>query len=387
MRGKSMMQNFEEHLLGSDRVKGDDDSALNMSSALQSLRFRLGLEHTPSLGNRLESQEDALQNLYHRDWTIRVEAIRILATSGKQEFVKLLAALFQDENVAVREAVAKALGELGGEASVTPLVSCLKDEDWSVRATALQSLGQLGEFAPIESLVASLEDEDVSVRLAAVSALEKLAKRVPMKVFITVLRDKEDFVRKAATRVVKRLLEHSEHYVLENEHYPALTPALPQWSSVQRRDHPHDEISATTSGKENVHKRCGIAFQAVALGPEDLAEMLMADPKGLEAAIKEGIERFLQKRGGENVHVEVTLEPAEQKGIEYSALRVRLLQYRNELERPVPEIPGKNRDVEAIFKSEQEGDQPARIDQVQLTPALDRPVRLLEFEGACGTLG
>ena len=209
-----MMQNFEEHLLG--RSQGEDDLTSEMSSTLQSLRFRLGLENSSGLGNRLESQEDALQNLSHRDWTIRVEAIRILGASGKHEFVKPLTVLLQDRDMAVREAVAKALGELGGEASVTPLVSCLKDEAWSVRATALQSLGKLGEFAPIEPLVAGLEDEDVSVRLAAVRALEKQAKRVPLEVFVTVLGDKVDLVRSAAIRVIERLLEHPEQCVFTN---------------------------------------------------------------------------------------------------------------------------------------------------------------------------
>src|SRR5712691_13209146 len=101
MRGKSMMQNFEEHLLGYSRVKGDDDLVPKKSSALQSLRFRLGLENEPGSGNRLESQEDALGDLSHRDWAIRVEAIRMLAASGKQEFVNPLTALLQDENRAV----------------------------------------------------------------------------------------------------------------------------------------------------------------------------------------------------------------------------------------------------------------------------------------------
>src|SRR5260370_11446679 len=213
MRGNSMMQNFKGRKLGGDRVKGDDDLPINTSSALQSLRLRLGLEGSPSLGNRLESQEDAQQNLSHRDWTIRVGAIRILAASGKQEFVKPLTALLLDENVAVREAVVKALGELGGKASVDPLVSCLKDEDWSVRATAVQSLGRLGEIAPIEPLVASLEDEDVSVRLATVRALEKQAKRVPLDVFVTALGDKEEFVRRAAMEVMEGLLEHPEQWM------------------------------------------------------------------------------------------------------------------------------------------------------------------------------
>ena len=138
----------------------------------------------------------------------------MLAASGKQACVKPLTALLQDENVAVREAVAKALGELGGEASVNPLVSCLKDEAWSVRATALQSLGRLGELAPIEPLVASLEDEDVSVRLAAVRALEKQAKRVPLEVFVAALGDKEELVCGAALEVMERLLEHPEQCVL-----------------------------------------------------------------------------------------------------------------------------------------------------------------------------
>jgi hypothetical protein len=209
-----MMHNSEEYLLDSGRMKGDEDSSPDLSSALQFLRIRLGLENFSGLDDQPESQENALRNLSHLDWTIRIGAVRMLAASGKLEFVEPLMGLLQDENVAVRKAVVKALGDLEATNAVASLLSCLNDEDWSVRATALQSLGKLGEFVPIEPLIASLQDRDVSVRLAAVKALEKQAKRVPFEVFVALLKDKDSLVRIKVMQVIEKLLERPEKLVL-----------------------------------------------------------------------------------------------------------------------------------------------------------------------------
>jgi HEAT repeat protein len=72
----------------------------------------------------------------------------------------------------VREAAAKALGEIGGGDALEPLLAALEDEVSAVRGEAAQALGHIGDPRAIDRLTAALGDTDV--RKSAAEALEQL---------------------------------------------------------------------------------------------------------------------------------------------------------------------------------------------------------------------
>ena len=102
------------------------------------------------------------------------EAAKALAAIGEPSLLALLAAL-SDEDDAVRQEVAKALGKLHDPRAVGPLIHALQDENAPVRATVVAVLAEPGNERAIEPLVALLiQDENTLVRARAVSALGML---------------------------------------------------------------------------------------------------------------------------------------------------------------------------------------------------------------------
>lgn len=91
----------------------------------------------------------------------------------KEQVRELLATLLrQDGEPLVRAAAAVSLGRLGGEASVAALAPALTDSSALVRADVCRGLGMTGADSAVEPLVGALKrDEDVDVRGAAARAL------------------------------------------------------------------------------------------------------------------------------------------------------------------------------------------------------------------------
>jgi HEAT repeat protein len=88
----------------------------------------------------------------------------------------------KDNAVAVRQAAAMALAELGDAAkdAVPGLAAALKDPDVTVRATAAGALAEIGPVAgdAIPALVAALKDSDIDVRGGAAYALGEICVRL-----------------------------------------------------------------------------------------------------------------------------------------------------------------------------------------------------------------
>ncbi|MCH7686005.1 MAG: HEAT repeat domain-containing protein [Planctomycetes bacterium] len=85
----------------------------------------------------------------------------------------------KDEDVEVRRAAAKALGELGREnpqSVVSPLSEAVTDKDREVRRLACFALGEMGPVADsaIPALIHALKDRELSVRLSAAFAIYKI---------------------------------------------------------------------------------------------------------------------------------------------------------------------------------------------------------------------
>src|SRR5258708_33558885 len=119
-----------------------------------------------------------------------------------------LAAL-KDDEIAVRVAAVRSLGEHGETSTLGPLVAALHDSAWEVRAAAVWALGKFGEQAPLEALMRATDDEDGSVRAAALRTLELMGDRVTIEPLVRALGDSDWQVREIATLTLGELGEQA----------------------------------------------------------------------------------------------------------------------------------------------------------------------------------
>lgn len=238
-----MNDHFGEEQLAADtlQLQNADRPISNLDettafSLFQSIRARLGIRAPYS---EKKSTQQILANLYHPEWSVRVEAVRTLEALGTPALMDHFEILLHDENGLVRAAAARALGEQGQydstaslvaalcdvewrvrasaalalgklrkPISLGPLVQLLYDEDESVRATAVWALGQLETCTPVEILEVALHDKDALVRAAGVQALGKMNKPIPEELLTLALRDEDESVRATAMRIQEELKVH-----------------------------------------------------------------------------------------------------------------------------------------------------------------------------------
>jgi WD40 repeat protein len=162
----------------------------------------LPIQHYLGLGNALPLAENQLAPaLQHLEWKTRVQAIRQLERSHRQDALAAFLSALEDEHPAVRAAAAHALGTypaLQDILSSEPLITALHDTSWHVRAEVILALGKYREQAPVDLLIAALDDEDETVRATAASTLGRLGERVPVECLVKALYDPMWTVREAA---------------------------------------------------------------------------------------------------------------------------------------------------------------------------------------------
>jgi HEAT repeat protein len=103
--------------------------------------------------------------------------------------VEALITALEDEDGAVGNSAAKALGKIADPRAVEPLISKLKDEKWSEHKAIVEALGVIGKPA-VEPLIAALEDEKEKVRTSAAEALGEIGDPRAVEPLIATLMDK-----------------------------------------------------------------------------------------------------------------------------------------------------------------------------------------------------
>jgi HEAT repeat protein len=90
--------------------------------------------------------------LRHEEWLIRLHAVEALGkTRSPQAVEPLLAILFNDQDSAVREDAARALGDIGDSRSVEYLCMLLRDP--ALRTVAVEALGRIGDTRAVPALI------------------------------------------------------------------------------------------------------------------------------------------------------------------------------------------------------------------------------------------
>jgi WD40 repeat protein len=144
-------------------------------AALKDEEIPIRVAAVRSLGEQKEASaiELLLAALHDPAWEVRAVAVWALGKFGEQAPLEALMRATNDADGSVRAAALRTLGLIGDRVSIEPLVRALDDSDWQVREIAILTLGEHGEQAPLEPLLARLNDEHAAVREAARMALEQ----------------------------------------------------------------------------------------------------------------------------------------------------------------------------------------------------------------------
>ncbi len=165
-----------------------------------------------------------------RDSNVRQAAAKALGQLGDARAVNPLCARLGDRVPDVRQAVVTALVKLGGARAVEPLCARLGNWDSDVRRAAAEVLGQLGWKAErtetaiwwaiaigdwsaavlqlpeaVEPLCARLGDRDSGVRQAAATALGQLGDARAVAPLCSCLQDRADSVRQTTVMALRTL--------------------------------------------------------------------------------------------------------------------------------------------------------------------------------------
>ncbi|WP_457574500.1 HEAT repeat domain-containing protein [Desulfolithobacter sp.] len=151
--------------------------------------------------------QELLSNLHSTSVTTRRYAAEDLGDSGRQEAVPALAETLRDPEVAVREAAANALIQIGGEAVCQEMIPLLDDEKASVRNLALEVFEQMKPIAIpfcIE-LYGSSSHDLRKIAIDTLGKIEETRETLGFKTLMEALEDPHVNVATAACEALGRL--------------------------------------------------------------------------------------------------------------------------------------------------------------------------------------
>ena len=133
---------------------------------------------TPSNVEELKAKRDVLGLIkalaYEKDWHVRQAAARALGQIGDARAVEPLVAALADTNEPIRQASAEALAKIGGPA-LEVLAVRVSDPDRHVRWRAASALGKTSDPRALDLLRTAKSDPDLSVREVATEGLARQA--------------------------------------------------------------------------------------------------------------------------------------------------------------------------------------------------------------------
>jgi HEAT repeat protein len=166
------------------------------------------------MGDAVAEQIAALKD---EDWAIREDAATALGTLRDPRAVGPLVSLLRDSDRAVREAAIGALTALG-EPAMMALGTCLTDHELPVQEAASAILAVIADARVFAPLVAALMSPDWIVRMHAAKALGRIKDAGAVEPLIPLLQDKVKAVREETSAALAAIGDAA---------IPSLLTALP----------------------------------------------------------------------------------------------------------------------------------------------------------------
>ncbi|MBL8147873.1 MAG: HEAT repeat domain-containing protein, partial [Anaerolineae bacterium] len=149
-----------------------------------------GIETVQGQAEPLAESDALLVQLVSPDWQLRRDAISALALRGDRAYLPLIAGALKDDDIQVRWAAARALGDFTYDpAAADALIAALADPEPLVADEAVTSLARIGD-ATVPALIAALRSKNANVRASAVDALGRIGDRSALPALKKVSKDK-----------------------------------------------------------------------------------------------------------------------------------------------------------------------------------------------------
>lgn len=153
-----------------------------------------------------DSVAEQIAALKDEDWAIREEAATALGAFRDPRAVGPLVCLLRDADRAVRQAAIGALAAIG-ESSVPVLGLCLADPQAGVQEAASSVLAMIADERVLDPLIAVLANQDWIVRMHAAKALGRIRDARAIEPLLPLLQDKVKAVREEAATALADLGE------------------------------------------------------------------------------------------------------------------------------------------------------------------------------------
>ena len=195
-------------------VLDEPDSVLRAVAAT-ALAQRAEASAVEPLVRRLQRVTDDPEPEAEEERAALIDALVKIATapegkgSGPNRALDLLAASFEQAGEAVRLAIARVLGEVGGAHHASLMALLMQDPSAGVRRAAVGALAHTPAAARAEALRLALADEAAPVRMAAATALGADADSGALDALERLFGDEDAGVRAAAVRAIAEHLARS----------------------------------------------------------------------------------------------------------------------------------------------------------------------------------
>ncbi|MCP4347794.1 MAG: HEAT repeat domain-containing protein [Desulfobacterales bacterium] len=272
--------------------------------------------------------------LYHYRY-VRQSAADVLCKTGNSDtIIQLFVDSLKDNDPAVREIAAIALGKAGTDSPnvIESLVSALNDQNENVCLSAAEALGNSGNLDAVEPLVAALKEKNTFIRMKAVKSLEKIGETTAIKPLIEISRAASLQVSDAARlAVIKILSPKNSLQIALQKAYPYLLCSVCFVRAEKIKVKPYMSETYTFIGCR--HCNCcqrlikGIR-QTVGLIGGDIENFSVNGDRGFVSVWSE------QEKKARNADIDI-LEIRESENISYDyAVNAVLITLKNDVSRP-----------------------------------------------------
>jgi HEAT repeat protein len=138
----------------------------------------------------------------------RIKAFTLLASTGQDDEVAVVAAQMKDSDAKMRERARGALERIPGKASLQALLAALPSATGEFRRDIIETLGHKRAPEAVDALLAEAGSDDAATRLAAVDALARIGDPRGREAILAAVTSLEGIQRKTATDDFLRLADN-----------------------------------------------------------------------------------------------------------------------------------------------------------------------------------